>query len=221
MNIENERATASIYGWLLLAAALLSVLGAFHHPSGGGHGGGMAALVRQAAVVAFVHAALLAIFTTQYIGFFGLARRLGMDRPLVASGFILLSLGTISMICAGAINGFASPSYGLAYADATPEQAGMANSVLRYGWALNQAFAKIGAFGWSGAVLLWSVALLAHLGLARWLGGVGMVLGMGLLGGLVSGLLRLDVAGFTLLTSMLAAWAVGAAGLMIAGKLER
>ena len=221
MNIENESATARIYGWLLLAAALLSVLGAFHHPSGSGHGGGMAALARQAALVAFVHAALLAIFTAQYIGFFGLARRLGLDRPLVASGFILLSLGTMAMICAGAINGFASPSYGLGYADATPEQAAMANSVLGYGWALNQAFAKIGAFGWSGAVLLWSVALLAHAGLARWLGGIGLALGLGLLGGLVSGLLRLDVAGFTLLTSVLAVWAIGAAALMIAGRLER
>ena len=97
----------------------------------------------------------------------------------------------------------------------------MANSVLGYGWALNQAFAKIGAFGWSGAVLLWSVALLAHAGLARWLGGIGIALGLGLLGGLVSGLLRLDVAGFTLLTSVLAVWAIGAAALMIAGRLER
>jgi hypothetical protein len=220
MNQQSEARSTQVYGGILLASALLSVLGALHHPSGG-HDGGMDALARQAALVTFVHAALLAIFTGEYVGFYGLGRRLGFGRPSVAAGFILFSLGTVAMVCAGAINGFASPSYGLANAGGTPEQAQLATAVLRYGWAMNQAFAKIGAAGWGGGMLLLSLALLAHGGLARWLGGGGIVLGLALLAGLVSGLLRMDVAGFMLLTALLAVWAIAAAALMIAGKPER
>ncbi|MDB5721430.1 MAG: hypothetical protein JWP15_2048 [Alphaproteobacteria bacterium] len=221
MTVANEPAN-KVYGGMLVGSALLSVLGALHHPRVEVHeiGAVVRSLAGQATLIEGVHGALLAIFFVQYAGFYGFARRLGLGRPLIAGGWILLSLGTFAMASAAAINGFALPRFAADYAGLAPQDARAVVAVLKFSWALNQAWAQIGAIAWGGAILLWSIALVRMAGLARWLGFAGLGIALVLVGGLLGGLFSLDVAGFVLVTSLLAAWAIGAGLLLIAERVR-
>ena len=222
--ISPAKTYATVYGALLLACALLSLLVAAHHPSGPASphapADALRMLAAQATLIEGVHGALLALFAIEIAGFYGFARLLGLQRPLAAAGLILLGAGTAAMMAAGTINGFAVPAFASSYADLKPADVSAVVTALRLCWRLNQAFASIGAVAMGGAMLLWSIALAGRAGWPRLVGGFGMLAGAAIAGGVASGLLRLHVGGFILFTALFSAWAAAVALLMLTGRLE-
>jgi hypothetical protein len=218
MTDTNEHART--YGWLLLAFALLSVLGAAHHPTAGGDdlqghlrslsGGGM---------IRGVHGFIIAVMTAGFVGLCGVSRLLGLQRPWVLGGLVAMALGMATMT-AGAINGFAVPHFAAGYDALRPDQAEPVRAMLRMSWAYNQALAGIGACLWGVAIVLWSIELVGRGGAARWVGAAGLLAGGAILIGLLAGLITLNLHGFLLITALLAAWSAAVGVLLLNGRLS-
>ena len=219
--MSQGRRDTQIYGGLLLGCALLSMLVAAHHPTSGSHdlAAVMRALAARKGMIEGVHGGLLALFALQLVGFYGFARLLGLARPLPAAGLVLIAIGGMAMMAAGAINGFALPAFASTYPALLPGDVQAATAALRLCWALNQAMASIGAVAMGGAMLLWSLALAARTGWPRLVGALGIVAGAVIVGGISSGLLRLHVGGFIFFTLLFSSWGAAVALLMLTNRL--
>lgn len=209
-----------LYGGLLLAFAVLSLLGAATHPVAGGQD--LQATLRSLAgspMITGVHGFLLAVFAAGFVGMCGFAQRLDLDRPMALGGLVLMALGIATMMSAGAINGFAVPAFAAGYGQLQPGEEPAVRAALRMSWAYNQAFASIGAVLWGGALLLWSGELIKRAGIARIVGGFGLLGGGVILVGVAGGLIPLHVHGFLLITGLLSIWAAGVGLMMLNRRL--
>jgi hypothetical protein len=209
-----------IYGSILIACALLAVLGMLHHPVLPRHD--PSEIVQAFAGVSgpsvAIHSFLIAVVLVQLIGFHGFARTLGFGRPLVAGGFILWTAGTLALISAAVINGLALPSLAAAFHDATPAQAETFRSLARFAWSLNQAWDKVGLVSWCAALILWSAALVRLAGPARLLGAIGLIAPLGLATAVLTGALAMGAHGFTLAIACFSLWTLAAGALLLAGR---
>jgi hypothetical protein len=212
----------TFYAGLLLTSALLSLLAAAHHPEVRTHdlAAALQILADQSRLIAGVHAILLLLMGAQLVGFYGFARRLGLDRVAVAAGLLLVGAGSAAMLAAAAINGFAVPALASDYRALSPADASAVTVALRLCWQLNQAFAEIGAVAWGLGLLCWSVELGFRSGLTRIVGLAGGLAALAIAAGVGSGLIRLHVGGFIAVIALLTAWSVAAALLMLTRRLD-
>jgi hypothetical protein len=216
----NQR-DSKIYGAILIGSALLSLLAAAHHPSASSHdiASALRLLSREAGMIAGIHALLIALFLMELLGLYGFARLLGLARPLPAAGLILIGTGTMTMLGAAAINGFAAPHFASDMSGIAPADMRNAAMLLRLCWDLNQALASIGAFAWGAGLIAWSIDLARRAGLVRITGVVGLAASLVMVGALATGLLRLHVAGFIAVAALMSAWSIAAGLLMLTGRL--
>jgi hypothetical protein len=210
-----------IYAWLLLGSALLSLLVAAHHPEAQTHDVATALrfLAGESGLITGVHGALLLLGGVELLGLYGVARLLGLARPLAAAGLILVGAGFMAMIGAAAINGFAVPAFAVDYRNLAPSDARAATMLLRLCWDLNQALAAIGAVAWGLGLLAWSAELARRDGPARLVGLLGGIAAVAIAGGVGFGFIRLHVGGFIGVTALLSAWSAAASLLMLTGRL--
>lgn len=222
MTVSDETGrTARIYGMILVAAATLSVAFAMIHPSLHAHNlaEALQQLVAGAWFNGWVHGILIALAMILVAGFTGLSRQLGFDRPLVAAAMTAYAFGTVAMMGAAVVNGFATSMLAGRYVDATPDQlAGVGPAINAMG-SMAATWAGIGAVASSAAILCWSLRLLAFPGAARVIGGLGILLGLATAAMLVAGILILNVHGFLLLVLSQAIWTIAVGTLLIRGRL--
>jgi hypothetical protein len=211
-----------VYAGLLGTSALLSLLAAAHHPEMRTHDlrAALQILADQRRLVVGIHAALLLLTGAQLVGFYGFARRLGLDRVAVAAGLLFVGAGSAAMLGAAAINGFAVPAFASDYRVLAPADAGAVTAALRLSWQLNQAFASIGAVAWGLGLLFWSIELALRAGLVRIVGLIGGLAALAIAAGVGLGLITLHVGGFIAVVALLTAWSVAAAGLMLSRRLD-
>jgi hypothetical protein len=138
---------------------------------------------------------------------------------MTAGGLLLVGVGFMAMIGAGAINGFAVPAFATDFRGIGPADARGAAMLLRLCWDLNQALASIGAVAWGLGLLAWSAELASREGAARLVGLLGGVAALVIAAGVGFGFIRLHVGGFIAVTALLSAWSVAAALLMLTGRL--
>lgn len=211
----DRREEAKAYGWLLIIASILAMGFAFAHPqlSSRQLAGVMHELAAGATFNGWIHGVLIALYLCIAVGFAGLARRLGPERPAATAGLVFYIAGTLAMISAAVINGFALGIFAGRYPNLGADQtAALASSINMVG-SISGVWAGIGAVGTSAAILAWSSLLVRRRGGVRWIGGGGIALGLATIGMLVSGTLILNVHGFLLLVVSQAVWtiAIGAA----------
>jgi hypothetical protein len=117
-------------------------------------------------------------------------------RDLAVTGFIFYALASMSVVVAAAMSGLVFPAVlrGVQQADAPARV--IVTSLLRYTGLVNQAFAAIYVVFTGIAILLWSSAMLASRHLPRALAHYGLVLGVLLVAGVLSGHLALGIHGF-------------------------
>src|SRR5215211_8555707 len=131
-------------GIALIVFVILLVFTMLLHPSGGS----IEHLIRITNVIVVTHA--IAIFSLPFgwIGFWGLTRTLGTERPTSMLGFAFISLGLVAVMMAAATNGIVVPVLLQQYKGATPQDIDAIRPVLRYAFAVNHAFDYIytGAF---------------------------------------------------------------------------
>jgi hypothetical protein len=197
-------------GILLIAGALAGVLVMSVHPTA--HDMiARADAARQARLGVLVHAVALASVPVLFLGLLGLSRRLGSS-DLTTAALVFYAFGGAAVISAAVASGFvATPVIQWLLADqgagGSPE---VYHALLGYTSLWNQGFAKVDTVAVALAILLWSVAIWRSgpPRMPRAAGVFGAIVGVGVLIGLLSGHLRLDVHGFAVVTVAQSAWLI-------------
>jgi hypothetical protein len=159
-------------GLALIAFAVLLIFTMLLHPAGGS----VHHLIRISKTIVITHA--IAVFSLPFgwIGFWGLTKKLGMDNFASLLGFGMISLGLVAVMMAAATNGIVTPIYLQHYKDATDQTIDSIRPMLRYGFAINNAFDYIYTGAFCAAILCWSVRILQTKKLPVWIGWLGIAL---------------------------------------------
>lgn len=197
-------------GILLIAGALAGVLVMSFHPTARDMMAG-ADVARQARLGVLVHAVALASVPVLFLGLLGLSRRLGSS-DLTTAALVFYGFGGAAVISAAVASGFVATPV-IQWLVAGRGEGGSAeayHALLGYTSLWNQGFAKVSAVAVAVAILLWSVAIWRSgpPRMPRAAGVVGTIVGAGVLIGLLSGHLRLDVHGFAVVTVAQSAWLI-------------
>lgn len=159
-------------GIALIMFAVLLLFTMVLHPAGGS----IAHLVDISGMIVATHAIAILALPFGWIGFWGLTRKVGMDRFGSVLAFGMASLGLIAVMLAATINGIVLPIYVRPYKEAAPEAMASIKPILQYGFALNHAFDYIYTGAFCLAILGWSIEMLLTRRPARWMGWFGIVL---------------------------------------------
>ncbi|MBO3699624.1 hypothetical protein [Roseivirga sp. E12] len=197
-------------GISLIIGSVLGIITMVLHPVGGN----IDHLINISPMIITSH--VIALFSVPFLlfGFWGLSGRIGFDNSFSVLGFITGSLGLVAVLIAGAVNGLVVPFFVDNLADASPDKIEMAELVLSYGFALNQAFDYIFIGAICEAFLIWSIAIMKYKVFAKWIAFLGILLGIGFIGMLVAGFVLVDLHGFRIFIFGIVAWML-AAGIML------
>lgn len=218
---ESDDKTGAAYGWMLAIAAALSLAFAMVHPQVHGHDlGGVLGQLREGALFnSWVHGILMALAMVLAAGFAGLSRRLGFGRPEILLGFTFYAMGTMAMMGAAVINGFALSIFAGRYDAGVVGQEAALGAAFNLAGSIAATWAGVGAVGMSAGILAWSLRLLRLAGAARIVGVGGILLGLATIALLVAGVLILNVHGFLLLVLSQTIWTIAIGVLLIRQRL--
>lgn len=189
-------------GISLLVFTFLLVFTMVLHPAGGS----VEHLIRITPQIVITHSIALLSLPFGWLGFWGLTRRIGTDRFGSVLAFALISFGLVAVMLAATVNGLVLPIFLQHYHDATPEKLADIKPVLRYSFAVNQAFDYIYTFAFCLAMLGWSITGLAAKKLPAWLGWLGIVLAIATAVIFISGLALHTLQGFRLFVTSIVIW---------------
>jgi len=183
-------------GVLLLIGALAGLLIMLLHPTGAevgaatpGHG--MDLLNR------LVHGFALAVTPAVFLGLLGFARALGHS-PLSTAALVVWGYGAVAVMSAAVASGYVTPSS--MHGTAAPE------AFAHYSYLWNQGYANVNVAASGAAMVLFGLAMLRHPFGLRGPAILGIVIGAGLVLGIVTGHLRLNLHGFGLVMLAEAIW---------------
>jgi hypothetical protein len=185
-------------GWAMIAGAVMGLVTMAFHPTGGG----------EPALALAVHALALAATPLALYGGWVLTRRLSAGGPLAELALAFYGLSAAATLLATTASGFLGSDLIAQAAALEGEARAAADAVMRYNWALNQAFTKVLVAASSVAIGLWSVEILRTRLMRRATGIVGCVVAVLTLLALFSGHLRLDVHGFGAVVLAQAVWLI-------------
>jgi hypothetical protein len=195
-----------VSGILLIAGSLADVFALSLHPTSRDLLTS-ADPARQVHLNALVHGVALAGVPILFLGLLGLARRLAPS-DLATAALVSYAFGGMAVLSAAVASGFVAPAMIEHMLDAEGPARSTYEALLAYSGHVNQGFATVYVVASSVAILLWSTAIVRSGRMARTVGIVGAVIGVGVLLAFFSGHLRLDVHGFGLVTFAQAGWTV-------------
>jgi hypothetical protein len=195
-------------GAALVAGTLAMLVTMTLHPTGPELAEAVGKSVWPARINVFAHGLAIASSSFVFFGALGLTRRLTTQANLAILALVIYGFALVAVLTAAVASGLIAPHLidALARADAT--QRPMLDTLFRFNFQVNQAFATVYVALSSAAIVLWSAAILRSRLLARWIGVYGCVVGVLLLLGLVGGHLRLDVHRFGAIVIAQAIWLV-------------
>ena len=206
-----------LFGWLLAIASVLALVFAMMHPQLTARD--LPGVLRQMADGArfngWVHGILMALYVLVFAGLTGLSQRLGWRRPEIAVATIAYALGAFAMIAAAVINGFALAQFSARYLEIRPDQMIPVATAFNLAGSIAGIWAGVGAVATSAAVFAWSLRLIRLPGAAKGVGVLGILIGLGMTGLLVTGGLILDVHGFLAVVGSQTIWSVAVGILLV------
>jgi hypothetical protein len=122
-----------------------------------------------------VHGVAIASVCAYAFGYMTLARRLGLQRPLVLAGLAAYLLGCVAMIGATILDGFVTPHIAVDAIAGSPERVAFAYDLVHYLGVILTDLAKLGWTLQAVGAAAWSLALLREKGLGRVIGVTGML----------------------------------------------
>lgn len=176
-------------------------------------------LSRVAVFNGFVHGTLCALAVLSIVGYWGLSERLGLGWTLVRAGLAFYAFSIVAGVLAGTINGFVITALAKSYKQVPPEKWEAVRPLLVLCHEANAALARMDVVGGSLAIFAWSIALAHRSGSARWLGWMGLVIGVAPVAALALGKLPMTVHGFGAFVVLQAVWGVMAGVHMLRGRL--
>lgn len=216
---EEKRAGGVAPGIVLVATTVLAVVGMLHHPTGGGRSGEELAdsLARVAGMSKLVHGAMIGAEVLLLYALAAHAVRRGLERPAVLAGLVAYGVGAIAMIPPPIIDGFVIPDLALR-AQSDAEMRAVLAPLIAFAFGMAIAFAKLASALISAGVVFFSIDLLHERGAARWVGGLGVAIGVAAGAAVVSGVVALDARG---MTAIVIAWSVWYAALGVLLVLKK
>lgn len=209
-------------GWVLLTAAVLSVVIMAMHPTSGTHDHAefVDRMGRGLPGNTFVHGALITLLLVMGTCLLSLRDVLGSNRPLVRAGTMALAVGLAGNVVAGLVNGFILPSVAARFVGI--DEAGLEAvwPVMALCRAVNETTARVGLVGLSISAVLWSCVLVVMPGWRRWIGVAGVLCGLLPLAMHAGEHLRVDVPGFRLFVTVYGVWCVLAGVVLIRWRPE-
>jgi hypothetical protein len=195
-------------GVAIVIGSLFMVLTMALHPAGGN-----VAHIRQMSdiIIASHSLAILSIIVLSY-GLVGLAIKLKSDIVLSYGGAVLFVFSAVAVMMAAALNGLAIPFFLERMGEITSENNGMIRAVLLYNYSLNKAFDLIFILAMSGASVLWSWAIVRTGLLKKWLGWLGLVVGILAIAMTLFGFVFTDLPGLRIFIGAFVVWLVAVGG---------
>jgi hypothetical protein len=142
-NEKQDAATDRIAGLVLTGAALLSVPVMAHHPTN---------FTDDSGLIQLVHGGLIFTSLILQAGFVRVSVRLGLNNFWTLLALIAFSVGIITVIFAGTMNGFIAPA--LAADGQFPEE------IANLCWKFNQSLVYVSAYAVGLAFILWGTQLI-------------------------------------------------------------
>jgi len=163
-----------------------------------------------------VHALALACVPVQFLGAWGLSRRVASPDRLAVAGLVLYTLALLAVVNAAVADGLITPSLlrQIVASAGSPSAIDTWRMMSRYNFYVNQAYALLFVAASSVAIVLWSASIWRSRELARGLGIYGCILGPVTLLALFSGRLNLDAHGFGIVIFGQAGWFLVAGALL-------
>jgi len=203
-----------ISGIAIIVGSLMAILTMALHPVGGDLQRDIDYLTRAAPVAFWVHVLALVAIAVQAFGFVGFFRSLGPDLAFARAGLISLIIAWIAVFGAAVAGGILSTGIVELYPQLDASEQTAMHVLWNYNGMVNQTLGRIWVVGTCLGVLPWSALMWPHsipwkiasvLGLA--VGGIGLL-------SIVTGQLRLNVAGASLFVAGFSLWAVLVGGLL-------
>jgi len=196
-----------VCGCLLVAIPLFSLIVLAHHPTvtasnlhGVGHELSSAALAAKV-----VHGTLIAMQCALLYAFSSWLITRNLQRAIPRATGIMLMLGVIGVIGAALVDGFVVSPVSSYPHDGDPSLFVM-GQLLRFAMTLNQVLILAGELALSAAFALLSIDLFGLNREGRFLGALGLLLGIGSLVALLSGWLTLQLHGMQFLFAAQSMW---------------
>ena len=142
-NEKQDNATDRMAGLVLTGAALLSVPVMAHHPTN---------FTDDSGLIQLVHGALIFTSLILQAGFVRVSVRLGLNNFWTLLALIAFSVGIITVIFAGTMNGFIAPA--LAADGQFPKE------IANLCWKFNQSLVYVSAYSIGLAFVLWGTQLI-------------------------------------------------------------
>ncbi len=189
-------------GFSLIIGAFLVIVTMVMHPSGGS----MERILSISKTITITHA--LAIFSLPFIsfGFYGLTHKLMDTRKIAVLAFLILIFGLIAAMFAALVNGLTVPYFLGDYAHRLEENREVLGPILNYSFALNTPLDYIFIVGCCLAIVLYSISILMTHTIPKWLGYFGIIFGIFVGIGALTGFVFTSLTGFRIVTFSIAAW---------------
>jgi hypothetical protein len=182
-------------GIALIAASCGMIITMAVHPTGHITAAQLEGTIRM---LILVHSFALFLVPIQFLGAWGLSRRLIGTTRLEVIGLVFYAVALIAVMSAAVADGLVTPSVFRRIVESADSEAAVKTWQMfsRYTFYWNQAYAQVFVAASSAAILTWSVAMLRNRRLSRGLGIYGCILSIATVAVLFSGHLPLDAHRF-------------------------
>jgi hypothetical protein len=197
-------------GIALIVFTILMIFTMVLHPAGGS----IEYLLKITGMIMITHAIAILSLPFALVGFWGLTRRIGTDNFLSVTAFAFMAMGIVAVMMAASANGLVMPIFLEQYRDASPDTLQSLKPVLRYSFSINHAFDYIYTGGFCIAMMLWSIAILFTRKLPVWVAYLGIVISIGAIVLVISGIAGLDLMGFRIFVTSIILWIVAVGTIM-------
>jgi hypothetical protein len=209
--------TGRLPGGAIALAAVASTIAVALDGNAGGHTPQeiLASIGQLQNLKAVVHGIAIAATCIYAYGYATLARRLGLQRPAVLAGLVAYLFGCAALLGATILDGFVTPHVALDGAAATaPERVRFAFDMVHYLGIVLTDFAKLGWVLQAVGSLAWSAALLRTPN-GRWVGGVGLLSSLLMLGAVLGSSVYMSMAAILAILVSQLLWNLAAATWLI------
>ena len=201
-------------GWALIVGSAGMIITMAFHPTGRVSPERIEGMIRK---LIAVHSLALACIPVLFLGALGLSRHIRIAHRVAVAGLIAYSFALVAVMNAAVADGLILPSVLRHIVESTGSASGVTTwqTISRYNFDVNQAFAQVFVAGSSLALLLWSIAAWQGRELSRALSIYGCILCFAVLGALFSGYLPLDAHRFGAVVLGQTIWFVSAGAAML------
>lgn len=189
-------------GSALITGSIIMVITMVMHPAGGN----LEHLRHIALMIIITHSLAILSIPVTLFGFWGLAKRMGTDNPLVMIGFITICMGLIAVMLAAAFNGLALPLFINGHYATEPDVQKSLGLLLGYNMTLNHAFDYIFIGGVCLAIMAWSIVITRSNIFPRWVAYFGLITCTLVVCSLFARVIFVDLKGFRIFISGLVVW---------------